>query len=72
MSTPMDTKEKLCKEDGTEKIDQVYFRSLLGCLMHLTTTMPNILNDVSILSRFMDCASKWHLKASKRELRYVK
>lgn len=50
MSAPMNSKEKLCKEDGTEKIDQVYFRSLIGCLMYLTTTRPDILNVVSILS----------------------
>ena len=37
MSTPMNQKEKLCKEDGTYKIDQVHFRSLIGCLMYLTT-----------------------------------
>lgn len=72
MSTPMNSKEKLCKEDGTEKIDQAYFRSLVGCLMYLTATRPDILNAVSILSRFMHCASEWHLKAAKRVLRYVK
>jgi hypothetical protein len=72
MNTPMNSKEKLCKEDGTEKIDQVYFRSLVGCLMYLTATRPDILNAVSILSRFMHCASEWHLKAAKRVLRYVK
>jgi transposase InsO family protein len=72
MSTPMNSKEKLCKEDGTEKIDQAYFRSLIGCLMYLTATRPDILNAVSILSRFMHCASECHLKAAKRVLRYVK
>ncbi|KAH9805142.1 hypothetical protein KPL71_002337 [Citrus sinensis] len=72
MSTPMNSKEKLCKEDGTEKVDQAYFKSLIGCLMYLTATRPDILNAVSILSRFMHCASEWHLKAAKRVLRYVK
>ncbi|KAL5758668.1 hypothetical protein ACOSP7_021279 [Xanthoceras sorbifolium] len=40
--------------------------------MYLTATRPDILNTVSILSRFMHCASEWHLKAAKRVLRYVK
>lgn len=40
--------------------------------MYLTTTWPDILNDVSILSRFMHYASEWHLKAAKRVIRYVK
>ena len=72
MSTLMNQKEKLCKEDVIDKIDQVYFRSLIGCLMYLTATRPDILNVVSILSRFMHCASELHLKAAKRVIRYVK
>lgn len=71
-STPMNQKEKLCKEDGADKIDEGYFRSLVGCLMYLTATRPDILNAVSILSRFMHCASELHLKAAKRVIRYVK
>ena len=72
VSTPMDQKEKLCKEDGADKADEGYFRSLIGCLMYLTATCPDILNDVSILSRFMHNASELHLRAAKRIIRYVK
>ncbi|TYJ99556.1 Retrovirus-related Pol polyprotein from transposon TNT 1-94 [Cucumis melo var. makuwa] len=72
VSTPMNQKEKLCKEDGADKVDEGYFMSLIGCLMYLTTTRPDILNAVSILSRFMHCASELHLKATKRVIRYVK
>ena len=45
---------------------------MIGCLMYLTTTRPDILNVVSILSRFIHCASEMHLKAAKRVIRYVK
>ena len=48
------------------------FRSMVGCLMYLTTTRPDILNAVSILSRFMHCPTEMHLKAAKRVFRYVK
>ncbi|KAL4038580.1 hypothetical protein IC575_002202 [Cucumis melo] len=71
VSTPMNQKEKLCKEDGADKVDEGYFRSLIGCLMYLRTR-DDILNLVSILSRFMHCASELHLKAAKRVIRYVK
>ncbi|KAL0408197.1 UNVERIFIED_CONTAM: Copia protein [Sesamum radiatum] len=71
-STPMNQKEKLSKEDGADKVDEGYFRSLIGCLMYLTATRPDILSVVSVLSRFMHCASELHLKATKRVLRYVK
>jgi hypothetical protein len=71
-STPMNQKEKLCKDDGAHKIDEGYFRSIIGCLMYLTTTRPAILFDVSLLSRFMHRASELHLRAAKRILRYVR
>ena len=72
MGTPMNLKEKLSKEDGTKKADEAQIRSLIGCLMYLTTTRPDILNAVGVLSRFMHCASELHFKAAKRVLRYVK
>lgn len=68
MNTPMNQKEKFCKEDGTQKVDEAYFRSL----MYLTATRLHILIDVSILSRLMHCASEMHLKAAKRVIRYTK
>ena len=70
--TPLNQKEKLNKDDGTSRIDQTYFRSMIGCLMYLTATKPNILNVVSILSWFIHCASEMHLKVAKRVIRYVK
>ncbi|XP_040869850.1 secreted RxLR effector protein 161-like [Glycine max] len=72
VSTPMNQKEKFSKEDGAHKIDEGYHRSLIGCLMYLTGTRPDILFAVSLLSCFMHCASEMHLKAAKRILRYVK
>ena len=46
----MNLKEKLSKEDGVEKVDEAHFRTLVSCLMYLTTTKPDILNSVSFLS----------------------
>ncbi|RVW20148.1 Retrovirus-related Pol polyprotein from transposon RE1 [Vitis vinifera] len=70
--TPMNQKEKLNKDYGTDMIDQTYFKSTIGCLMYLTTTRPDILTVVSILSRFIHCASEMHLKVANRVIRYVK
>jgi len=72
VSTPMNQKEKLSKEDGADKVDEGYYRSMIGCLMYLTATRPDILFVVSLLSRFMHCASEMHLVAARRILRYVK
>ena len=45
---------------------------MIGCLMYLTSTRPNIMYVVSLLSRYMHCASKNNFQAAKRVLRYVK
>ena len=71
-ATPMIQMEKFCKEDGAEKVDERLYRSLIGCLMYLTTTRPDIMHAVGLLSRYMHCASEIHFQAAKRILRYVK
>ena len=72
ISTPLMENEKLSKDDGAAKVDEGLYRSLVGCLMYLTATRPDIMYAVSLLSRFMHCASELHFKAAKRVLRYVK
>jgi len=72
MNTPINQKEKFSKEDGADKVDEAHFKGLIRCLMYLSTTRPDILFVVSILSRFMHCTSEFHLKAAKRVVRYIK
>ena len=55
-----------------KKVNETYFRSLVGCLMYLTTTRPDTLHVVSVLSRFLHCASEMHLQAAKCVLRYIR
>ncbi|KAH9715909.1 hypothetical protein KPL71_021251 [Citrus sinensis] len=71
-ATPMNQNEKFCKEDGAEKMDERLYRSLIGCIMYLTATRPDIMHAVSLLSRYMHCASEIHFQAAKRILRYFK
>jgi hypothetical protein len=72
MATLTNPKESLSKEDDIDKVEEGYFRSMIGCLMYLTATRPDILFAVSILSRYMHYASVMHLKAAKRVIRYIK
>jgi hypothetical protein len=58
--------EKLHQDDGAAKIDAKYFRSLVGSLIYLTNSRPNILFSISIISRFMENPSSLHLAAAKR------
>ncbi|KAF7842238.1 Copia protein [Senna tora] len=43
----MGTSEKLSKEDGTEKVDETIYRSLVGSLIYLTNTRPDIVHAVN-------------------------
>lgn len=72
VSTPTNQKEKLQKKDGAELVDEGIYRHLTGCLMYLTATRPDILFPVSVLSRFLNCASELHMMTAKRVVRYLK
>ena len=71
-TTPMNQKDKFSKEDGTARVDEEKYRSLIGCLLYLTATRPDILYATNLLSRFMHCPSELHMRAAKRILRYIK
>ncbi|XP_057990694.1 uncharacterized mitochondrial protein AtMg00810-like [Hevea brasiliensis] len=72
VSTPISTGLKLGKDENAEKVDESIYRSLIGCLLYLTASKPNILFAVSLLSRFMYSTKETHLTAAKRVLRYIK
>ena len=71
-ATPMNQKDKFSKEDGTARVNEEKYRSLIGCLLYLTATRPDILYATNLLSRFMHCLSELHMRAAKRILRYIK
>lgn len=70
-STPMAMNEKLEVNDGARKVDVTLFRSLVGSLIYLTNTRPDIVHAVSLVSRFMSDPSERHFVAAKRILRYL-
>ena len=71
VATPMNPKEKLQQDDGTEFANPRYYRSLVGGLNYLTNTRPDIMFSVSVLSRYLHTPTMQHLGAAKRVLRYV-
>jgi len=56
---------QLCKEDGATKVDKTNYRSIVGSLMFLTNTRPDIQYAVSLVSRYMADPSKLHLQEAK-------
>ena len=72
VSTPMTVGLKLSKDDGAAQTDGKVYRSLIGSLLYLTATRPDIVFTVNYLSRFMQSPSQIHFVAAKRVLRYLK
>ncbi|KAF2321668.1 hypothetical protein GH714_001038 [Hevea brasiliensis] len=67
----MNINEKLQHEDGAKMADVGRFRSLVGGLIYLTHTRPDIAFPVGVISKFMQQPSKVHYEAAKRVLRYI-
>ncbi|KAJ4713761.1 Retrovirus-related Pol polyprotein from transposon TNT 1-94 [Melia azedarach] len=64
--------QKLTKFDGDTKADAFRYRSLVGSLLYLSATRPDIMFATSLLSRFMQNPSQVHFGAGRRVLRYLK
>ncbi|CAL2260415.1 unnamed protein product [Prunus armeniaca] len=72
VSTPCVIGLKLSKDGEGKLVNSTMFRSLVGNLMYLTATRPDIMFSVSLVSRFMEKPYSNHWDVVKRILRYVK
>ncbi|XP_049348507.1 uncharacterized mitochondrial protein AtMg00810-like [Solanum verrucosum] len=70
--TPLVHNEKISKFEGGDKADLIVYRSLIGSLVYLTATRPDLMFAASLLSRFMQTPSQVHLGVAKRTLIYIK
>ncbi|XP_074306425.1 secreted RxLR effector protein 161-like [Silene latifolia] len=57
---------------GAEKADPTTYTSIVGCLLYLTASRPDLMFTASLLSRFMQNPSQHHYTAAKRVLRYIR
>ncbi|XP_048442595.1 uncharacterized mitochondrial protein AtMg00810-like [Pyrus x bretschneideri] len=71
VNTPLDTKLKLSLE-GQPLPNISYYQRLVGKLIYLTITRPDIAYSVSIASQFMHSPTMEHFNLVKRLLRYLK
>lgn len=63
---------KLSTKSDSPIVDETKFRQLVGSLIDLTATRPDISFDVSYIFGFMRAPKADHWIAAKRVLRYVK
>lgn len=72
VKNPIVPGSKLTREVGGKKVDATQFKQLIGSLMYLTATRPDLMYSVCLISRYMADPTEEHLLAAKRVLRYLK
>ncbi|GJX10766.1 putative ribonuclease H-like domain-containing protein [Tanacetum coccineum] len=71
-STPMEPNNALIKDEEADNVDVHLYRSMIGSLMYLTASMPDILFAVCACARFQVTPKMSHLHDVKRIFRYLK
>ena len=69
--TPMATNAKLTNDSSGESVDVTLYRSMIGCLLYLTTSRPDIAFSAGVCSRFQSNPKVSHLNVVKRIIKYV-
>jgi len=72
VSVPMEPNLKISQSEGELLEDPTVYRRLIGRLLYLTITRPDICYSVNRLSQFLTTPRLPHLQAAHRILRYIK
>lgn len=70
--TPIVTRENLKRETNYEFVNATLCKQIIGSLMYLCSTRPNIFQIVGLLSRFIENPQECLLTEVKTMLRYIK
>jgi hypothetical protein len=71
-STPMVTGCKLSKDYDSPSVDQSSYRSMIGSLLYIIASRPDIIHVVGMVGRYQDTPKHSHLLAIKRIFRYLR
>jgi hypothetical protein len=72
ISTPMRINGSLDNDKSGNMVDQTMYRSMIGSLLYVTASRPDIMFSVYMCARFQASPKESHLKGTKRILRYLK
>ncbi|GJY27522.1 hypothetical protein Tco_0403289 [Tanacetum coccineum] len=69
--TPMSMEIKLTKDDEADFVDSSKYRGMIGSLLYLTASRPDIMFSVCLCARFQENPKTTHLESVKRTFRYI-
>ncbi|KAK0575189.1 hypothetical protein LWI29_035282 [Acer saccharum] len=69
--TPLSTTLKLSKDATGKSVEQTLYRSMIGSLLYLTASRPDISFSVGVCARYQADPKESHLSSVKRIIRYV-
>ncbi|GKE33547.1 hypothetical protein Tco_1452869 [Tanacetum coccineum] len=72
IKTHMSSKTKLTRDEDGEPIDDTKYCGMIGSLLYLTASRPNIMFSVCLCARFQEAPKTSYLEAIKRIFRYIK
>ena len=70
--TPMSPNVKLTVDLLGKNVDSSLYRSMIGSLLYLTASRPNISYSVGVCARYQANPKESHMTALKRIIKYVK
>ncbi|GAU36116.1 hypothetical protein TSUD_374770 [Trifolium subterraneum] len=71
MSTPMHPSTSLDKDEKGKDVSEKEYRGMIGSLLYLTASRPDIVFAVGLCARFQTSPKESHLTAVKRIFRYL-
>nr|GEZ82388.1 uncharacterized mitochondrial protein AtMg00810-like [Tanacetum cinerariifolium] len=72
VGTPMKIKDKLDLDQNGTPVDATKYRSMIGALMYLTSSRPDIVHATCLCARYQAKPIEKHLKEVKRIFRYLR
>jgi hypothetical protein len=72
IKTPKAINAHLDLNEGGNSLYLKFYRSMIGSLLYLTASRPNIIFSVCMCARFQASPKEWHLMVVKRILRYLR
>ncbi|XP_070022184.1 secreted RxLR effector protein 161-like [Nicotiana sylvestris] len=72
IDTPIATATQLDMDKTRSPVNQIMYRGIIGSLLYLTASRPDIVFNVGLCARFQSNPKESHLKSAKRILRYLK